>query len=283
MAAAAAALRLVAMPPAFTEIVVGVDGREGGEDAIALARQLGIDARLTLVTAVTAPRELLVPDAVAGYAGEVVPRAVLVKPPGPALHAVATEIGAGLIVIGSTRRGRLGRVMIGDDCRATLHGAPCAVAIAPHGHAGRPHEIRRILVGIDGGPESRAALATAVALATRTGAHLHLATVTTAADPASAAVLYGVDWSEIAERSRAAADRLLAGALAEIPGADGEVVEGRADLQLEKLGEDADLIVIGSRTRGALHQLLLGSTADHLAHHAPAPVVLQPLLSPAGA
>ena len=56
---------------------------------------------------------------------------------GRGLHELAELIGADLLVIGSSRRGLLGRVLIGDDTRAALNGAPCAVAIAPAGYSRR--------------------------------------------------------------------------------------------------------------------------------------------------
>jgi hypothetical protein len=37
--------------------------------------------------------------------------------------------------VGSSRHGVLGRVLMGDDARASLNGAPCAVAAAPLGYA----------------------------------------------------------------------------------------------------------------------------------------------------
>ena len=39
-------------------------------------------------------------------------------------------------------------------------------------------------------------------------------------------------------------------------------------------GKDADLIVVGSRGHGGFVSLLLGSTADQVAQHAPCPVVV---------
>ena len=57
--------------------------------------------------------------------------------PGRGLHELAETLGSDLLVVGSCRRSLLGRVMVGDDTRAALDGAPCAVAIAPAGYAER--------------------------------------------------------------------------------------------------------------------------------------------------
>ena len=54
---------------------------------------------------------------------------------GRALHEQAERQGADLLVVGSCSRGTFGRVMLGDDTRSALNGAPCAVAIAARGFA----------------------------------------------------------------------------------------------------------------------------------------------------
>jgi nucleotide-binding universal stress UspA family protein len=66
----------------------------------------------------------------------------------------------------------LGRVSLGDDTRAALNGAPCAVAIAPAGYATEPKLVREIGVGYNGSTESQHALGVARELAARLGAKL---------------------------------------------------------------------------------------------------------------
>ena len=87
------------------------------------------------------------------------------RPVGRGLHEVAEQERADLLVVGSTRHALLGRVLMGDDCRAALNGAPCALGIAPLGYALAPHSMRRLGVGYDGSPESEAALTAARELA----------------------------------------------------------------------------------------------------------------------
>ena len=50
------------------------------------------------------------------------------RSPAHALRASAEREGAGLILVGSSRRGGVDRVPAGDDAAATLHWAPYAVA-----------------------------------------------------------------------------------------------------------------------------------------------------------
>ena len=67
------------------------------------------------------------------------------------LHELAATERADLVVLGSTHRGPLGRVLPGSVGELILTGAPCAVAIAPRGH--REHgrrPIRSVGAAFDG-------------------------------------------------------------------------------------------------------------------------------------
>ena len=48
-----------------------------------------------------------------------------------ALQRTAEEQHADLLVLGSSHRGAVGRVLVGSVTEETLHGAPCPVAVAP--------------------------------------------------------------------------------------------------------------------------------------------------------
>src|SRR3954465_956427 len=133
----------------FKHIVVGVDGREGGRDAIALARLLlAVGGKLTLVFVVARDAHAYrassdAPEAYDGGRAEALLEAVREETGveadlrwygsssvGRGLHELCETTGADLLVVGSSRRGLLGRVLIGDDTGAALNGAPCPIAIA---------------------------------------------------------------------------------------------------------------------------------------------------------
>ena len=90
------------------------------------------------------------------------------EPAARGLHEVADHAGAELIVVGSTHRHGLGRVMPGTTGERLLHGSACPLAIAPAGWRG--DAIETIGAGFDGSPESLAALAAAATLADASGA-----------------------------------------------------------------------------------------------------------------
>lgn len=57
---------------------------------------------------------------------------------------------------------------------------------------------------------------------------------------------------------------------------DAKIVEGSAAEILIAAAEDAELLVLGSRGRGAVAGLLLGSVSQHCVQHALSPVVILP-------
>ena len=175
----------------FKNLLVGVDAREGGRDAIALAQRLAEpDGEVTLAYVYSgdvrawrgssaacdaAEREralelLAKARHDAGINAE--PRCAGAPSVGRGLHLLAQDAGADLLVVGSSRRGLLGRVLLVDDTHAALNGAPCAVAIAPAGYADHPALMREIGVGYNGSPESEHAVKTARALASEGDAKL---------------------------------------------------------------------------------------------------------------
>ena len=69
-------------------------------------------------------------------------------------------------MVGSSHRGKLGRVLPGSVGESLLRGAPCAVAVAPRGYAGAEHPaIGLIGVAYDGSEEAKLALGEAERLA----------------------------------------------------------------------------------------------------------------------
>ena len=269
----------------FTRIVVGVDGREGGRDALALASRLkAADGGELIALHACASAPLLREDVLALVDAELARagatgRAVVVtnRSPAHALRTIAEREAAQLIVVGSSRRGGADRVLAGDDAAATLHCAPCAVAVAPHGLAGSPRALRRIGVGFDDSQESRLALEVARRLAHSAGAAVRAITVVTPTVPLWPAIAWNTAWAGDDPSTLQPDDRVLAAISAEI-GDDvaPETMVGTPWKQLAERSADLDLLVVGARSYGPLRRLLLGSTSTRLTRHAACPLLVTP-------
>jgi nucleotide-binding universal stress UspA family protein len=137
--------------------------------------------------------------------------------------------------------------------------------------------MKRILVGVDGSLESRAAADYAAIIARQTGAQITLAYVLPVPVPlAPDGYVQSLAAWELAEREygmsllRELAARLT-GLNVETVSPSGPAAETLADLA--KAG-DVDLVVVGHRGRGAVTRLLLGSVADRLVQISPKPVLV---------
>jgi nucleotide-binding universal stress UspA family protein len=137
---------------------------------------------------------------------------------------------------------------------------------------------RNILVAIDGSPHADEALMDAIDLADSEHARLTLFTAIVP-PPAIACLVPGVPVAELAEDAEAQAEAVLLRASASVPA--GLCVTTvltaqpvlRALLQQIEAGRH-DLVVMGSRGRGALRSALLGSVSHYVLHHSPVPVLI---------
>lgn len=279
----------------FKTIIVGVDGREGGRDALALAATLQDVFASNLIAVHAFPVDYYVGRAANGeyeqamhelavktvlkeveQAG-VSAQAITVadRSPGRALQHAAIGHGADLIVVGSAHHGRVGRVLAGDVTAGTLHGAPCPVLVAPRGQLGQGRELRTIGVGFDGSPESRAALELAHEIARAAGARLHIIDVVVPPHAGKPFPAYRPDWAEHAHIRREEAEDRLAAVLAELGDiATGDLPFGNPARELASAATGLDLLVTGSRGYGPIRRLMLGSTSGKLVHDAPCPVLV---------
>jgi nucleotide-binding universal stress UspA family protein len=136
----------------------------------------------------------------------------------------------------------------------------------------------RIVVGVDGSPESKAALQWAAAEGCLRQAVVEA--VHAWEFPALAVTSYGGAALPVIapEDIENAAQQLLRDTVASVgePGCDVKtaLVRGHAANALLAAAEGADLLVVGSRGRGGFTGLLLGSVSNHVVHHATCPVVV---------
>jgi nucleotide-binding universal stress UspA family protein len=275
----------------YKKILVGYDDTPQADDALALARLLArvTDGRLIVAGIVARgdpfgarggdPREADegfargIENAGQPPASETEIR--VSSSPARGLQELAEEIGADLVVVGSSSHGGIGRVMLGTTAQRLLHGSHCAVALAPRGFREQEPGLRVIGVGLDGSPESKKALAAAIELGRSTEATLR---VFTASDPSSTPVQ-----SSAAVDTRTAREYfegVLAEAVDSVPKelrALGELLhDDPAAALLEEAEKGVDLLCVGSRGYGPVRRVLLGSVSHALAESAHCPLLVVP-------
>lgn len=276
-----------------TRLMVGFDGSDGGRDALELAGLLARTAGAAALVVTVLPygplptRYAVLGDEAAEETASLFEeaRARLVDPevetraygggsPAAVMTGIAESEGIDMIVAGSPHRGAVGRVLIGSVADGLLHGAPCAVAVAPRGYAREQRELRRIAVAYDGTPESTLALRRAEALAAAGCASLRILTAV-APPPVTVTGALGYVPADPPEP-----DRMLTAAINSVDdrvAADGRRLDGPpAAVLAEACKDDVDLLVTGSRGYGPLARVLLGSVSTRLVHIAPCPVLVVP-------
>ncbi len=242
----------------YTNVIVGVDGEQGGRDAAALAAVLAAPgAALSLVHVSTTPNaelddEFADEDALAGLlhaelelcGGDAHLRRVTALSIAAGLADVAEQRQADLIVLGASHRHGLTRLFAGDHVVSVIHQTPCTVAVAPTGFAQAPRTLARIGAAYDGSPEGEVALAHAGLLAAEhhsdlTGCH--------AGQP-----------------------------LGDDEGLELEYIDGTPRKALVEFSRGVDLLVCGSRRNGPVRRIVLGSTSERLARHPHTPLLVAP-------
>jgi nucleotide-binding universal stress UspA family protein len=200
-----------------------------------------------------------------------------------ALHRMAEQDDAGLLVVGSDRRSGAGRVRAGSTAARLLHGAPCPVAVVPRNWSnGRPATIGVAYVDSE---EGRQALRGAYALARRVRATLRAITVVKptlgmyAETEARTAGRAGKDLEDVEGEHKLLAERSLRRAVEEL-GADvpieAEALVGDPVDVLVSTSEDLELLVCGSRGYGPVRAVLLWSVSGPVLGAAHCPVVVVP-------
>ena len=271
----------------YRRVLVAYDGSPSAQDALALAGRLRDPAggALTLACIVPSRPWHRRGGAGAGAGTEAMltetraelPVGIPVALRAPTASSAArglTELAecehADLIAIGSAKGADRDRIGLARTAGRLLHGAPCAVAVAPPGlrETGPFHHVG---VALDDSPEAAAALAVAFAIASRDGSAVTL----------YAALEHVVDRSEAGSRSMRLAlqDRLDRAADAAPSGVNpGTVlVYGAAGQAITDACDGAvDLLVVGSRGYGPLQRALVGSVSEELISRARHPVLVIP-------
>jgi nucleotide-binding universal stress UspA family protein len=276
-------------------VVVGFNGRDHA--TVALSRAVEEAARLTaplvVVYAANYPGMTLEPGpgllrhepGALAAAEEVTARGVaLAHALAPDLEVVgATEVAspakalveaghdAALVVLGSRGYGRLAGTLLGSVAFNVAAGAACPVLVVKaDGEDRQPGTRRGVVVGTDGSAAAQAAVRFAAERAAAGPTPLEVVTCT------GGHQVEDVDEAEL----RASAERIATATAAELrrthPGVPvtTRVDDCPAEVTLVDASSDAELVVVGTRGRGAFRGMLLGSVSHAVIHGATSPVAV---------
>jgi nucleotide-binding universal stress UspA family protein len=271
----------------FSNVIVGVDEQPASRDAIALAQTLmAAGGELTLAhvhPAETMPlhssnprlqaaereRSLVLLARVRDVAGLDAARICIGSGSvGRGLHELAEQENADLLVVGSSRRGLVGRVLIADNTQRALNGAPCAVAVAPAAYAQRSPALTEIGVGYDASAESEHALAIARSFAAERGVKLSAFEAISLPANSFIGVVGPMDNTILAMVEQA---RQRIASLGDV---EPHAAYGGGAEELTVYSASLDLLFVGSRGYGPLGRLMHGSTVVQLARTARCPLIV---------
>jgi nucleotide-binding universal stress UspA family protein len=203
-----------------------------------------------------------------------------------ALHEAAEAEQAGTLVVGSSRRTGIGRVLPGGTAQRLLHGAPCPVAVVPRQWIRDEQERRPVGVAFVDTPAGHDALRAGLLLARRAGAPLrviHVVRVTagmyteTESYEAGQRAKY---FEDVLGEHKLEAIRAMKQALAGVDTGDAAIEVdapiGDPAETLIGLSEHLRLLVCGSRGYGPARSVLLGGVSGKVVAAARCPVIVLP-------
>ncbi|WP_236790882.1 universal stress protein [Amycolatopsis sp. GM8] len=197
----------------------------------------------------------------------------------PVAELIEESAHARLVVLGSRGLGGFKGMLVGSvSSGVAAHGHCPVVVVRGRMPDDPPPASGPVVVGVDGSAVSDAAVAFAFEEAGLRG--VPLVAVHTWVDVSVAetwSVLpFDIDWDAVAEEERGLLAERMAGWQEKYPEVEvrQEVVCDRPVRGLLASAEGAQLIVVGSRGRGTLTGMGLGSTSQALLHHSACPVAV---------
>jgi nucleotide-binding universal stress UspA family protein len=284
-------------------ILAGADGTDPGLDAVAFGARLAAAVGAPLAVVCVSPEQAGLAGAEAEAdvrrhaaailgAARAVATEVAGSPPAEERTVVATSPARGLaelaeeeavetIVVGSTNRGAVGRVMSGSTAERLLHGTGCPVAVAPRGYRRHRREpLRSVGAAFADTPEGYEAVRHAADLAARAGLPLTVYSVVALHANWFRPEAVQPDASVVPEEVRKAVRDALDAAIAGLPGgvqATGELLFGEVVDELSMAADrSVDLLVCGSRGYGPVRRVLLGTVSSALVRQASVPTLVVP-------
>ena len=219
-------------------------------------------------------------EAVARVADAGVPVTTALETGDPAGVLVEASKDVCLAVVGTRGKSGFAERILGTVSSALPAHAHCPTVVVPYREGAElPIPIRRIVVGVDGSPSAKGALARAIEEATVWDAEL---TAVSGIPIGTGTGLLGwlptsVDSETLLADCKAGLDVTVDRAL---DGRDLTVrrhaLDGTGSALLAEFSTAVDLVVVGTRGRGGFAGMLLGSTSQALLHHSACPVMVVP-------
>ncbi|SCE72991.1 Nucleotide-binding universal stress protein, UspA family [Micromonospora coriariae] len=205
-------------------------------------------------------------QAAAAHPGITVTGEVYDGPPALVLQERSAE--AGLLVLGSRGHGGFGGLLVGSTAVAVAAHGHCPVVVVRDGAGGAPSDASGgpVAVGVDGSEPSLVALGFAAERAAQRRLPLRVLHAWTQGPGGAAG----------APDERAAVEQALEPWRRTYPdlAVTVDLVPGSPAAMLIEASRDARLVVAGSRGRGGLAGMLLGSVSQQLIQHAHCPVAV---------
>ena len=187
----------------------------------------------------------------------------------------------GLLVVGTRGKGGFTERLLGTVSSALPAYAHCPTMVIPQGELTEvvpPKEVKKIVVGVDGSPQSARALNEALAQGRFWGAEV----IAVSGVPVSVGI-GTMAWLPASVNH----EQVLANVTDALDDEVEKATENFSDVSVRKIvldgtgaelliefSEAVDLVVVGSRGRGGFRGLLLGSTSQAVLHHAKSPVLV---------
>ncbi|MDX6744337.1 universal stress protein [Actinocorallia sp. A-T 12471] len=270
-------------------VLVGYDGSEGGERALAWAADEAAARRLPLTVShvwqIVYPGFVMMPlDAVEKSAAELVEAAAekaRAAHPGldvrtktvsgsPAFNIADQSRDAVLTVVGNVGMGAFRRALIGTvGSQVATHGSGAVTVVRGEDSPGGP-----VVVGLDGSAVSGDVLRVALEEAkARSARVLALCVFPPHAEVKDTPFVEETDLRDI---SRERFEALVRDGVEAFPGVEVQTrfVDGDPVTELITASEGARILVVGARRLGSLRKRLLGSASEGAVHHALSPVTV---------
>ena len=196
----------------------------------------------------------------------------------PAASLIEETAQARLVVLGTRGLGGFSGAVLGSVAIQVSAHAHSPVVTVPADPRPSAHTTPTVVLGVDGSKVSARATDFAFEQAEAFGARLVVVhawhSPFSTYENGKGALVF--DKAEVQKAAELLVAEALAGPLADYPDTEVDVrlVPGHPARALLQAAEGADLVVVGSRGRGGFTGLLLGSTGQHVLHHAHCPVAI---------